>query len=97
VVDPTPDTLLTATAVAGTTRRSVWARAAAGLRLWRDLYVGPELTIYTTDTYRETKIGAHVTGLQLGILNFRVSGGIQNQDSAHNPSVYFALTSWIRL
>jgi hypothetical protein len=96
-LNPTPETLATATLVAGTTRGSLWGRVSAGLRVWGNLYAGPEATIYVTETYRETKFGGHLTGLDLGILHFRVSAGIQVQDDSHGASPYVALTSWVRL
>jgi hypothetical protein len=95
--NPTGETLVTATLVAGTTRGSIWGRVSAGYRVWRNLYVGPEVITYVTESYRETKIGGHLTGLDLGILHFRVSGGIQRDDAAHAPSPYIAVTSWMRL
>jgi hypothetical protein len=95
--NPTKDTLLTTTLQAGSTRGSLYARISAGYRLWRSLYVGPEAILYTTQTYRETKLGAHITGLSLSILQFRLSGGVQTQDDRRHPSPYVGVTSWIRL
>lgn len=95
--NPTRDTLLTATVQAGSTRGSLFGRVSAGYRLWRNLYVGPEATVYVTHTYRETKLGAHVTGLELGILHVRFSGGLQTQDDRRHASPYVGVTSWIRL
>jgi hypothetical protein len=95
--NPTRDTLVTATVQAGSTRGSVYGRISAGYRVWRNLYAGPEAGIYATETYRETKLGAHVTGLKLGIFQFRFSGGMQTQDDRRHPSPYVGMTSWIRL
>jgi hypothetical protein len=95
--NPTQDTLVTATVQVGSTRGSLYGRISAGYRLWRNLYAGPEAGIYTTETYRETKLGAHVTGLKLGIFQFRFSGGMQTQDDRRHPSPYVGVTSWIRL
>jgi hypothetical protein len=96
-MNPTRETLFTTTLVAGTTRGSLWGRMSGGVRLWGNLYAGPEVTLYLTDTYRETKFGGHLTGLDLGIFHFRVSAGIQTQDDSHRSSPYVALTSWVRL
>ena len=96
-LNPTPVTLVTGTVVAGTTRGSLWARGSAGLKLWRNLYVGPEAILYVTDTYRETKFGGHLTGIDLGIIHLRVSAGVQTQSDRKDAAAYMALTSWIRL
>lgn len=96
-INPSQDTLLTATLQGGSTRGSLYGRVSAGLRLWRSLYVGPEAGFYATQTYNETKLGAHVTGLRLGIFHFRVSGGVQTQDDRRHPSPYVGVTTWIRL
>lgn len=95
--NPTPDTLVTTTLVASSARSSLWARASAGLRLWDKAYIGPELTVYTTPTYRETKIGAHVTGAAIGIVNLRISGGVMTDDGRRTVSPYGSLSMWIRL
>jgi hypothetical protein len=95
--NPTRNTLFTATVVAGTTRASLWARSSAGIRIWRELYVGPEAVLYVTDSYRETKVGLHLTGIDLGIVHLRVSAGMQTQSATRGAAGYLALTSWIRL
>lgn len=94
---PTRDTLLTASVVAGTTQGSVWGRGSAGLRLWRDLYVGPEASFYVTETYRETRIGGHVTGASLGRIDLRVSAGVQNQDDDRRSSPYVGLAGYFKM
>lgn len=95
--NPTPATLFTATAVAGSTRGSLYGRVSAGYRVWRNLFAGPEASFYVTDTYREGKVGLHLTGLDVGIVHMRVSGGLQFEDDRRSTSPYFGLTSWIRL
>lgn len=96
-VNPSHDTLVTATLQGGSSRGSLYGRVSAGLRLWRSLYVGPEAGFYATQSYTETKLGAHVTGLSLGIVHFRFSGGLQSQDDRRHPSPYVGVASWIRL
>jgi hypothetical protein len=96
-LNPTRDTLVTGTLVAGSTRGSLWGRVSTGLRVWRNLYVGPEAIVYVTDTYRETKFGAHMTGLDLGIVHLRLSAGLQTDSDHRSGGAYMALTGWIRL
>lgn len=95
--NPTPDTLLTGTLVAGSARTSVWARVSAGYRLFGKVFVGPEATIYTTPTYSELRWGGHVTGLSLGILQLRVSGGVTHDDGRRGVSPYAGISAWLRL
>ena len=95
--NPTRDTLLTATLVGTTTNTSLWARGSAGYRVARDLYAGPEVTAYVTETYQETKLGAHLTGFRLGILQGRVSGGWMITDEKGPGSPYVSVAAWIRM
>lgn len=95
--NPTADTLLTATVVAGSARTSLYGRASAGYRLFGGVYAGPEVGTYLTESYRETKVGAHVTGMKWGILEGRVSGGWTVTDDKRPGSPYLGLTAWMRL
>lgn len=95
--NPTPATMLAGTVIAETARTSVWGRAAAGLKVFDAAFVGPELTIYATPTYRETRWGAHVTGLSLGRVTLRVSAGWMTDDAHRHGSPYASLGAWIRL
>ena len=71
---PTANTLLTATVIAGTARTAhLWGRASAGYALWDRVFVGPEAAVYATDTYRELRLGGHVTGLTFGALRLPLS------------------------
>jgi hypothetical protein len=94
---PTASTLLTTTLVAGSTRSSLWGRASAGLRLFSNLFVGPEATVYVTPTYRELRLGGHVTGVSLGLVQLRLSGGWMMDDAHGHGAPYGGLTAWIRL
>jgi hypothetical protein len=95
--NPTPDTLLTTTVVVSSARSSLWARASGGIRVWGRAFVGPEIVAYTTPTYRETRYGAHLTGLAVGIVNLRLSGGVMTDDGRRTVSPYAGVSAWIRL
>lgn len=95
--NPTPDTLLTGTVVGSTTNGSVWARGSAGYRIGPDLFAGPEIGAYATETYRETKVGAHLTGFRWGIVQGRASAGWMTTDDRRPGSPYLSLAAWIRL
>lgn len=95
--NPTRDTLLTGTVVAGSTNTSVWSRVSAGYRVYRNAFVGPEITVYATPTYTEWRAGLHVTTLTLGIVEFRLSGGWLGDDAHRHGSPYGGLSAWLRL
>ena len=95
--NPSADTLLTATAVGTSTNTSLWLRASAGHRVWRDMFAGPEVASYSTATYQETKVGAHLTGVQFGIVQGRVSAGWMMTDERRPGSPYFSASAWIRM
>lgn len=94
---PTPDTLLTASVVAGSARGSLWSRGSAGIRLWGHMFIGPEATFYATDTYREYRVGGHLTGASLGRVDFRVSAGVQNQDDERRSSPYVGVAGHFKM
>lgn len=94
---PTRETLLTATLISGSTRSSLWGRASAGIRVFDKMFVGPEVTVYTTPTYGEIRYGAHLTGLSLSIVTFRVSAGWMSDDTRRRGSPYVGLGAWMRL
>lgn len=95
--NPSRDTMLTETLVAGSTRGSLYSRTSAGYRVAGDLYAGPEVTLYATDTYREIKWGGHLTGLDVGLVHLRASGGWMTSDDHRPGSPYIGLTAWIRM
>ena len=94
---PTSDSLLTATVIAGTARSSLWSRAAAGYRLWRGVFVGPEASFYGADLYREWRLGAHATGFALGRTEVRVSAGWRQDNETKRGGAYVGLAGHIPL
>jgi hypothetical protein len=96
-IHPTESTLLTGTAVAGSARGSLWARASAGYKVWREVFVGPEATHYRSDGYREWRLGAHATGLQLWRFNLRLSGGWLTDNSTTRGGAYGTLSAYVKM
>jgi hypothetical protein len=94
---PTDDTLVTGTAIAGTARGHLWARSSAGYKVWRDVFVGPEASLYRTDGYREWRVGAHATGLQLGRFTFRLSTGWRREESSPKGGAYGGLSVHVKM
>lgn len=91
---PTEETLVQTTVVAGTTRRSVWARLAGGARLGEG-YVGPEATLYADATgYRKWTFGLHATDYVLAGRHLRVSIGGQVVPDASRVYPYVGLALW---
>lgn len=72
---PTDATLVTATLVAGSARGHVWARTSWGYEMWRGVYAGPEAVAYLQDTYREGRLGLHLTGPSFAGVTFTASAG----------------------
>lgn len=93
---PTPETLLTATAVAGTARGHGWARLSAGYVLLDEIFVGPEISGHVEETYRKGRLGLHATGLRVGRYTFRLSGGLQ-RDSDGWEGGYVTVGSHFKL
>jgi hypothetical protein len=94
---PTDDTLVTGTAIGGSARGHLWARASGGYKVWRDVFIGPEATLYRTDAYREWRVGAHATGLQLGRFTFRLSTGWRVEESSTRRGAYGALSVHVKM
>jgi hypothetical protein len=93
---PTPETLATATLIAGSARGHVWGRVSGGYAFWPGVFLGPEAVFYTRDDYREWRLGAHVTGLKWGAVNFRFSGGLM-QSNDDRTGAYFGLSGYVRM
>lgn len=95
---PTANTLLTGTAIVGTARTAhLWGRASAGYRLWGDVFLGPEASVYTTDTYREWRFGAHVTGFALGGVSLRLSAGWRSEEDTRDHGAYAGISAHIKM
>jgi Cellulose biosynthesis protein BcsS len=89
---PREDLLLHATTIAGSSRGHVWSRLAAGLRAWRNVYVGPEAALYRTATYHEGRLGLHATGVEFGSFAVRVSGGWRWDQERDRSGPYVGLS-----
>ena len=93
---PTPETLATATLIAGSARGHVWGRLSGGYAVWPGVFLGPETVFYARDDYREWRLGAHVTGLTWRSLNLRVSGGFM-KSSDDRTGAYLGLSGYVRM
>jgi len=90
--------LIAATVVAGTARNNhLWGRTAFGYRVWSDVFIGPEVSLSMSEAYREWRIGAHVTGLQLGRFTFSLSGGWRSEEDSPHRGAYVNVSGYIRM
>jgi hypothetical protein len=94
---PTDDTLVTGTAIGGSARGHLWARASGGYKVWRDVFIGPEASLYRTDRYREWRVGAHATGVQLGRFTLRLSTGWRKEESSPRGGAYGGLSVHVKM
>ena len=91
---PTEETLVQATAVAGSARESLWLRVAGGYRVW-GAYLGPEIGGYIDATgYQKRALGVHGTDFDAGRFSARVSVGIQTESGRRGAAPYLALSVW---
>jgi hypothetical protein len=80
---PTPTTMVTAAATLTTVVSGYAARAAFGWRLLERFYVGPEAMIYGDSNYRQLRVGAHLTGLDLLWFEWQAGVGYAADDDGH--------------
>lgn len=94
---PTENTVLIGTVVAGSARGSLWTRTALGYRIWDSVFIGPEGSLSMTNSYREWRVGGHVTGLQLGRVNVGLSAGWRRDEDAKHDGAYVNVSAYVRL
>ena len=63
---PTPQFMAAADASLASNGTGFTSRAAVGWRIFRLVLFGPEAQIYGADGYRQTRLGTHLTGIQIG-------------------------------
>jgi hypothetical protein len=98
---PTERTLVTTTLIAGSARNHLWGRQSFGWRIadagpFAGIFIGPEVSGYATETYQDARFGLHATGIPLGPLRLRLSGGLTVEEGAR-PGAYLALSGYWRL
>lgn len=59
----------------------LWGRLATGWEMPGRFYLGPEIEAYRESRYRKLRFGAHLTGLRLLGLEWRLAGGWENATS----------------
>lgn len=72
---PTPRTMVGATASYATNETAYFARLRAGYLIGPGLYIGPEALALGDAFFNQERIGAHLTGLQAGPIQFAFAAG----------------------
>jgi Cellulose biosynthesis protein BcsS len=87
---PAPATMMSVYGSYSTAYDAYYARFRAGYSLFGVGYLGPEVAVLGDDYYSQTRVGAHLTSMQLGALQVGVSGGYV-WDRAYKDGYYGTL------
>jgi hypothetical protein len=85
--EPMPEMMLTSAFSASTNAASHSARAAAGVRVFDQFWIGPEISASRDDFSQQVRIGAHLTGFKLAAFEWSAAAGYVT-DSFHRSGVY---------
>jgi len=87
-IEPTRDSMISLDGSVSTIAHGYDISAATGWRLFNRFYVGPEGKIFASDGYTQRRIGAHITALKLGGLEYSAGTGYA-RDSDERDGAYF--------
>lgn len=73
--NPTDNTMVSAYGSYATDHRAYYARLKGGYALWGQTFIGPEFTALGDDFFNQWRIGAHLSGFQIGLFKFAVAAG----------------------
>jgi hypothetical protein len=85
--EPMPEIMLASAFSASTNATSHSARAAAGWRLFDQLWAGPEISASRDEFSQQFRIGAHLTGFRMAVFEWSAAAGYV-QDSFHRSGAY---------
>lgn len=86
--EPVPATMmLTASLSASTIGTNLWARAAAGVRTFDLVWLGPEAIACGDENYRQFRFGLHATGLRTDAFEWSLGAG-WGTDNDHRSGPY---------
>ena len=91
-VTPTDDTMLAGVFSYSTNFNSYYSRLKFGVALADRVYVGPEIGALGDNFFQQWRLGGHVTGLRLGLLQFGAALGFLN-DRVRGGGLYGTLDS----
>lgn len=73
--EPWPSTMLASNASISSIGPSYWTRAAAGVRVFDMIWLGPEALALGDPSYQQYRVGAHATGLKTKWFEWSVGAG----------------------
>lgn len=85
--EPVTGMMLNGSAAATTINGGYWTRAALGWRLFDWAWIGPEVAALGDASYRQARVGAHVTGFRTGPLEWSAGLGFV-EDSDNRSGAY---------
>ncbi|HSV24305.1 MAG TPA: cellulose biosynthesis protein BcsS [Xanthobacteraceae bacterium] len=99
--NPTPITLLYGEGSYSTAFQTYYATGKYGYSFTggktledKQFYIGPQITLLGNERYQEWRIGAHVTSLNLGKVDFEIGAGFQhNTDNGSGAYALFELNT----
>ncbi|MFC0284009.1 cellulose biosynthesis protein BcsS [Camelimonas abortus] len=90
--NPTEYTMTSAYGTYSTHANAFYTRFKLGYALWDRTFIGPEFQLLGDNSYRQWRLGAHITGLTFGRFQFGLSGGYL-RDSRSGPGGYVLVDS----
>ncbi|GJD95858.1 cellulose biosynthesis protein BcsS [Methylobacterium iners] len=84
---PSARTMIHATGSYATTFNAYFGRVRAGMATFAGGYVGPEFALLGDDFYRQWRVGAHLSGMQVGAVQFGLAAGYLH-DQANKAGFY---------
>jgi hypothetical protein len=85
--EPATGTMTNAGVSFSTISTGYWARLAYGWQAFDSFYIGPEALALGDETYRQWRVGAHVTAFRTGPYEWSAGMGYVS-DSDHRAGVY---------
>lgn len=82
--NPSTSTMAAGTFTFTSANSGYYARLRGGVAVYEQMYIGPEALALGDSFYTQWRIGAHLSGVQLGPVQFGVSGGYVNDSSRGN-------------
>lgn len=82
--NPTSSTMAAGTFTFTTANTGYYVRLRGGVAAYEQMYVGPEVLVLGDSFYNQWRLGLHLSGVQLGPVQFGVSGGYLNDSTKGN-------------
>lgn len=90
--EPVDGMMVAASVSASTIGPSIWSRVATGLRLFKQVWFGPELAVMGDSSYQQFRAGAHLTALRTGRMEWSLGFGYAlDSDDRSGPYVRLGL------